>query len=159
MEPNLSYCQFACGRVLYGHRPGIEHSAGSGEALAVGDAALVASVLAAGPAAAVAPVVMTVGVGCWKVFTAPLPEPAIARPVSGVALTITADAITAQPPIAASSFAFIPSCLPPGDTVAIVEIQAEKLQRDAENSRSAISRVRCRAWRREGTAPKTKPQL
>jgi hypothetical protein len=25
VEPNLSYCQFACGKVLYGHRPGIEH--------------------------------------------------------------------------------------------------------------------------------------
>ena len=88
--------------------------------MAVGDAALVASVLAAGPAVAVAPVVMTVGVGCWKVFTAPLPEPATTRPGSGVALTIKAAAITAEPPIAASSFTFIPSCLPV-DTVTTVE--------------------------------------
>ena len=108
MELTAHNCdQFDCGRVLYGHIPGIEHSAGSGVALAVGDAALVARVLAAGPAAADTPVDMTDVVGCSNVFTAPLFEPADVRPGSGATLTIRADAITAQLLIAARSFAFI----------------------------------------------------
>jgi hypothetical protein len=62
----------------HGHRPGMAHSDPSTVAFAVGDAILVASVVAGGPLVAVAPKVMADWVGWEKVLTAPLPEPATA---------------------------------------------------------------------------------
>ncbi|HYR14622.1 MAG TPA: hypothetical protein VEQ67_10435 [Mycobacterium sp.] len=54
------------------------HSDPSTVAFAVGDAILVASVVAAGPLVAVAPKVMADWVGWMKVSATPLPEPATA---------------------------------------------------------------------------------
>jgi hypothetical protein len=55
-------------------------------------------------------------VGWVKVLTAPMPEPATAWPGPFVTPTISADAITAPPPIAASSFVCISSSFPLGAT-------------------------------------------
>ena len=62
----------------HGHRPDVLHSDPSTVAFAVGDAILVASVVAAGPLVAVAPKVMADWVGWMKVLATPLPEPATA---------------------------------------------------------------------------------
>jgi hypothetical protein len=62
----------------HGHRPGMVHSDPSTVAFAVGDAILVASVVAGGPLVTVAPRVMADWVGWEKVLATPLPEPATA---------------------------------------------------------------------------------
>ena len=80
----------------------MEHSAGRAEALAVGDARLVASVVAGGAATELGPVVMALTVGCSKVFTAPFPEPAFTWLALGPVGIMTTDATTAQPLIAMS---------------------------------------------------------
>jgi hypothetical protein len=98
----------------HGHRPDVLHSEPSTVAFAVGDAILVATVVGGGPAVAVAPRVMAGWVGWEKVLTMPLPEPATCWPGSFVAPTISADAITAPLPIAASSFVCISASFPLG---------------------------------------------
>ena len=64
--------------LAHGHRPDMLHSDPSTVAFAVGDAILVASVVAGGPLVTVAPKVMADWVGWEKVLAAPLPEPATA---------------------------------------------------------------------------------
>jgi hypothetical protein len=76
-------------------------------AFAVGDAKLVASVVAGGAAVAVAPVVIAAWVGWTKVLTAPLPEPATVWLGSEVTPTNRTDPVNAQPPTAASNLVVV----------------------------------------------------
>jgi hypothetical protein len=91
-------------RGVQGHCPDWVHSDASRVAFAVGDAKLVASVVAGGAAVAVAPVVIAAWVGWTKVLTAPLPEPATVWLGPEVTPTNRTDPINAQPPTAASNF-------------------------------------------------------
>jgi hypothetical protein len=87
------------------------HSDASGVAFMVGDAKLVANVVAGGPAVAVGPKDMAPWVGWTYVLTAALPEPATAVPGSDVTLITSADAISAPTPMVASSFVVVVSLM------------------------------------------------
>jgi hypothetical protein len=94
--------------LVQGHCPVVLHSVASLLAFAVGEAKLVVSVSGAGPAVAVAPMVMAGWVGWLKVWTTPLPEPATASPAGpDTTLTTSTEETSALPPMTASSFVLV----------------------------------------------------